>query len=132
MNISDVIGDMITRIRNGLKAEKKTVLCPYSTMRENVLSVLKEEGFIEGYEKQEVRKGIDNLEIALKYFEGKPAINELKRISKPGCRVYSSKEELPRIFNGLGVAIISTSKGIMTDANARKQGLGGEVLCSLF
>ncbi|MBN1783921.1 MAG: 30S ribosomal protein S8 [Alphaproteobacteria bacterium] len=132
MMISDVVGDMLTRIRNGLKANKKTVLCPFSMLRQNVLSVLKEEGFIEGFEKQTVRTGIDNLEIQLKYFEGKPAIHELKRISTPGCRVYSKAGELPRIYNGLGIAVVSTSKGLMTDAKARQDGLGGEVLCSVF
>ncbi len=132
MMVSDVIGDMLTRIRNGLKAGKATILCPSSSHREKVLSVFKEEGFIEGYEKKTVRKGIDNFEIALKYFQESPAIKEMKRISKPGCRVYAKANELPRVYNGLGVAIISTSKGIMTDANARKQGLGGEVLCSIF
>lgn len=132
MMISDVLGDMLTRIRNGLKANKKTVLCPFSTLRQNVLSVLQEEGFIEGFEKQSVRQGIDNIEIELKYFEGKPAIHEIKRISRPGCRVYAKADELPKVYNGLGIAVISTSKGLMTDAKARQDGLGGEVLCSVF
>ncbi len=130
--ISDVLSDMLTRIRNGLKAGKKTVEVPFSNHKKDILDVLKNEGFIESYEKVSVRKGIDNLEIQLKYFQGESVIKEMKKISKLGCRIYAKANELPRIYNGLGVAIISTSKGIMTDATARKNGLGGEVLCSIF
>lgn len=130
--ISDIIGDMLTRIRNGLKAGKKVVVCPASEARQGVLNVLIEEGFILGFEKKPVRPGIENLDITLKYFEGKPAIQEVKRVSKPGCRVYAKADELPRVYNGLGISIISTSKGVMTDAKARELGLGGEVLCSVF
>lgn len=130
--ISDIIGDMLTRIRNGLKAGKKLVVCPSSVARQDVLNVLVEEGFILGFEKKTIRPGIESLDIALKYFEGKPAIQEMKRVSKPGCRVYTKAADLPRVYNGLGISIISTSKGVMTDAKARELGLGGEVLCSVF
>ncbi len=130
--ISDVLSDMLARIRNGLKAGKKTVVAPFSNHKKDVLEVLKNEGFIESYEKVSIRKGVDDLEIQLKYFQGESVIKEMKKISKLGCRIYAKADKLPRIYNGLGVAIISTSKGIMTDANARKNGLGGEVLCSIF
>ncbi len=132
MTISDPLGDMLARLRNGMMVNKSSVMCPASKLRENVLDVLKDEGFIRGYTRKNIRKGIDELEVELKYFEGKPAIKEMKRISKPGRRVYSNIEDLKPVFNGLGIAIVSSSKGIMSDKQAREQKVGGEVLCTVF
>ncbi len=132
MSFTDPIGDMITRIRNGQLAMKETIVSPFSTMRENLLTVLKNEGFIENFERVNVREGIDELKIELRYFEGKGAIHKIQRISKPGCRVYSKAGEIETVHNGLGVSILSTSKGVMSDSEARREGLGGEVLCHVF
>ena len=131
MSMTDPIADMLTRLRNGQQANKKTVLVPASKVKGAVLKVLVEEGFLRSTKDAEL-DGHKAFEVELKYFNGKPVMNEIKRISKPGLRKYSSSNELPRVRNGLGVAIISTSFGVMTDATARTKNLGGEVLCTIF
>lgn len=132
MSISDPLGDMLTRIRNAQRAKKEEVKTPASRLRENVLEVLKKEGYILGYEKSNVRPGIDELNIKLKYHEGASVITEIYRVSKPGRRVYASVDDLPRVYNGLGISIISTSHGVMSDHDARKSNVGGEILCQVF
>ena len=132
MTMTDPLGDMLTRIRNGLTAKKSLVECPMSSLKESVLIVLKKEGFIRGYT---VKKDNDKkpvLLIELKYFEGKPAIKEIKRASRPGLRLYSSKKDMPLKYGGLGISIVSTSKGLMSDHEARNANIGGEILCSVF
>ena len=132
MTMTDPLGDMLTRIRNGLTAKKSLVECPMSSLKESVLIVLKKEGFIRGYT---VKKDNDKkpvLSIELKYFEGKPAIKEIKRASRPGLRLYSSKKDMPLNYGGLGISIVSTSKGLMSDHEARNANIGGEILCSVF
>ena len=131
MALTDPLGDMLTRIRNGQRAKKDSVLSPASKLRANVLEVLQREGYIRGYSEEAVgpQKG---LRIELKYFEGQPAIQHLARISKPGRRVYSAARELPRIRNGLGTIIVSTPRGVLSDAEARDQNVGGEVLAEVF
>ena len=130
--MSDTLGDMLTRIRNAQRAKKSEVVSPASRLRENVLEVLKKEGYIEGYERVNVKPGIDELHIKLKYFEGTSVITEIYRVSTPGRRVYSSVKDLPRVYNGLGISIISTPSGVMSDHDARKANVGGEVLCQVF
>ena len=132
MSMSDPLGDMLTRIRNAQRAKKSDVVSPASRLRENVLEVLKKEGYIEGYEKNNVRPGVDELRIKLKYFEGASVIKEIYRVSTPGRRVYSSVKDLPRVYNGLGISIISTPMGVMSDNDARKANVGAEVLCQVF
>ncbi len=132
MSMSDPMGDMLTRIRNGQRARKNTVVAPSSRFRNSVLEVLKREGYIRGYSELETRPGISEIKIELKYHEGDPVIREIKRISTPGCRVYSKIKDLPRIYNGLGISIISTPRGVMSDAEARAANVGGEVLCRIF
>jgi small subunit ribosomal protein S8 len=132
MSMSDPMGDMLTRIRNGQRARKNTVVAPSSRFRSSVLEVLKREGYIRGYSELETRPGISEIKIELKYHEGDPVIREIKRISTPGCRVYSKIKDLPRIYNGLGISIISTPRGVMSDAEARAAHVGGEVLCRIF
>ncbi|MDC0861557.1 30S ribosomal protein S8 [Alphaproteobacteria bacterium] len=128
--MSDTLADMITRIRNGQKAQKVDVESIYSNLNIRVCEVLKKEGFIEDYKEQgDIKK---NILIKLKYYNGKPLIQKIQKISKQGCRVYSSSTELPKTIGGLGSTIISTSKGVMTDNDARNQKLGGEVLISVF
>ena len=128
MSMSDPIADMLTRIRNAQMTEKVTVAMPSSQLKVAIAKVLKDEGYIDGFAvKGEGAKA--ELEIALKYYAGRPVIEKIERISKPGLRIYRGKEDLPRIMNGLGVAIVSTSKGVMTDRKARASGIGGEVLC---
>ena len=128
--MSDTLADMITRIRNGQKAQKVDVESIYSNLNIRVCEVLKKEGFIEDYKEQgDIKK---NILIKLKYYNGKPLIQKIQKISKQGCRVYSSSTELPKTIGGLGSTIISTSKGVMTDNDARNQKLGGEVLVSVF
>jgi len=126
--LTDPIADMLTRIRNAQKAEKLGVTMPASKLKKAVAKVLKDEGYITDYSEQEV-DGKSQLEVALKYYNGQPVIDKLERVSKPGRRQYKGQQELPRVAGGLGVAIISTSKGIMTDRDARKAGVGGEILC---
>lgn len=133
MSIVDSISDLITRIRNAQMASKKTVDSPMSRTREDVLKVLVNEGYIRGYTIVECEKTKHKiLRIELKYFEGNPVITEIKRISKPGRRVYSSIKDLPFVKNGLGINILSTDKGIISDTDARKQSIGGEIICSVF
>ncbi len=132
MSMSDPLGDMLTRIRNAQRAKKKEVTTPASRLRENVLEVLKNEGYILGYERYNVSAGIDNLRIQLKYHEGASVITKIYRVSTPGRRVYSSVKDLPRVYNGLGISIISTPQGVMSDHDARKANVSGEILCQVF
>jgi len=132
MAINDPLGDMLTRIRNAQMRKRNSVETPGSKLRANVLDVLKDEGFIRGYTSAESGNGQMAFTIELKYFEGEPAIREIDRVSKPGRRVYASVDALPRVYNGLGVAILSTSKGVMADHQAREHNVGGEVLCTVF
>ena len=132
MSMTDPLGDMLTRIRNGQQARKSVVTCPASRLRTNVLEVLKREGFIRGYDQADVRPGISEIKIELKYHEGDPVIRHLSRISTPGRRVYSGVSDLTRVYNGLGIAILSTPRGVLSDAEAREQNVGGEVLCQVF
>ena len=132
MTMTDPLGDMLTRIRNGHMAKKALVECPMSKLRAAVLAVLKKEGFIRGYSIKANENNKANLIIELKYFEGKPAIKEIKRSSKPGLRLYSSKKDMPLNYGGLGISIVSTSKGLMSDHEARNANIGGEILCSVF
>jgi len=131
MPMTDPLGDMLTRIRNGQQARKDSVLTPASNLRVRVLDVLQREGYIRGYAEEALgaHKGI---RIELKYFEGQPAIRHLARVSKPGRRVYSGSQDLPRVRNGLGITIVSTPKGVLSDAEARSQNVGGEVLAEVF
>lgn len=128
MSMTDPIADMLTRIRNALSAGKLTVAMPSSKQKVAIANLLKEEGYINGVSVADI-DGKPVMEITLRYYEGKPVIEQIKRVSRPGLRVYKGKEELPNVMGGLGVAIISTSKGLMTDRAARKAGHGGEVLC---
>ena len=132
MSMSDPLGDMLTRIRNGQRARKSAVLAPASRLRSNVLEVLKREGYIRGFSRSEVRPGVAQLTIELKYNEGEPVIRELERISTPGRRVYSRVSDLGRIYNGLGISILSTPRCVLSDNEARAQNVGGEVLCRVF
>jgi len=132
MSMSDTLGDMLTRIRNGQTTNKKVVDAPASRFRKNVLEVLKREGFIRNYEEKETKPGINFFEIELKYYNGKPVITEIKRISKPGRRVYSSIKNLQKTYNGLGISILSTPRGVMSDNEAREANVGGEVLCTIY
>ena len=128
MSMTDPIADMLTRIRNGQKARKLSVSMPSSTAKVAIASVLKDEGYITGYATEE-DGAKTSLSVELKYFEGAPVIESIQRVSKPGLRVYRGSDELPKVLGGLGVAIVSTSAGVMSDRRAREQGLGGEVLC---
>jgi len=132
MSMTDPIGDMLTRIRNGQQARKDSVLTPASKLRARVLDVLQREGYIRGYSDADIAGAQANLRIDLNYFEGQPAIQHVARVSKPGRRVYSGATDLPRIRNGLGIVIVSTPKGVLSDAEAREQNVGGEVLCQVF
>ena len=131
MAMNDPLGDLLARIRNAQMRNKGKVTSPNSKLRESVLEVLKTEGYIRGYTVTE-REGRSELDIELKYFDGEPVIREIERISKPGRRVYASVKSLPRINNGLGVAIVSTPKGVMADHAARDANVGGEILCTVF
>ena len=128
MSMQDPIADMLTRIRNGQSADKKTVTMPASKLKTSVAEVLKEEGYITDFQNTEL-DGKPALQIALKYFEGTPVIEKIERVSRPGLRIYRKKDDLPSVMGGMGIAIISTSKGLMTDRAARQAGHGGEVLC---
>ena len=131
MSMNDPLGDMLTRIRNAQMRGKSTVRSPSSKLRAWVLDVLQAEGYIRGYERV-TNEGHEELEISLKYFDGAPVIRELSRVSKPGRRVYAGAREIPHVRNGLGVSIVSTPKGVMSDAAARNANVGGEVLCTVF
>jgi len=131
MHMNDPLGDMLTRIRNASMRGKSTVRTPASKIRKWVLDVLQSEGYIRGYE-EVTEDGHPEIEIALKYFDGQPVIRELRRVSTPGRRVYSGVKEIPQVRQGLGVAIVSTPRGVMSDAQARTANVGGEVLCTVF
>jgi len=128
MSMSDPISDMLTRIRNAQATEKVTVLVPASKVKRAIAQVLKDEGYIEDFAVRE-NEGKPVIEIGLKYYAGKPVIEKIERVSRPGLRIYKAKDDIPRVMNGLGVAIVSTSRGVMTDRKARDAGVGGEVLC---
>ena len=130
--MNDPIGDMLTRIRNAQMRGKSTVSTPASKLRAWVLDVLADEGYIRGYEKTTSTDGHGAIEISLKYFDGVPVIRELNRVSKPGRRVYLGVKDIPQVRQGLGVSIVSTPQGVMSDANARAKNVGGEVLCTVF
>ena len=128
MSMSDPIADMLTRIRNAQRAEKVSVAMPASKVKAAIAQVLKDEGYVDDFAVREL-EGKPTLEISLKYYAGKPVIEKIERVSRPGLRIYRPKDELPKVMNGLGVAIVSTSRGVMTDRKARGLGVGGEVLC---
>ena len=132
MSMTDPLGDMLTRIRNGLHAKKDLVSAPASRNRQRVLEVLEREGYIRGFEYVEFGGGKAELKIMLKYYEGDPVIQSISRVSSPGRRVYSSVRDLPRIHNGLGISIVSTPKGVLSDAEAREANVGGEIICTVF
>jgi small subunit ribosomal protein S8 len=132
MSMNDPLGDMLTRIRNAQMRRKSKVSTPGSRLRQHVLDVLQQEGYIRGYSTTEFGNGRTEFEIELKYYEGHPVIRELKRVSKPGRRVYTAVDAMPKVANGLGVTIISTPKGVMADHAARDANVGGEVLCTVF
>lgn len=132
MSMTDPIADMLTRIRNGLQARKSVIETPASKARQRVLDVLQREGYIRGYSRTEGEGNKATLSIELKYDEGEPVIRTINRVSKPGRRVYSSVADLPRVHNGLGISIVSTPKGVLSDAEAREGNVGGEVLCTVF
>lgn len=132
MSMTDPLGDMLTRIRNGGMSNKSYVTAPASNLRASVLEVLKREGYIRNFEKTDVRSGVSEFKIELKYFEGKPVIKEIQRVSTPGRRVYSKVKDLPKVYNGLGIYVLSTPSGVMSDHEARQANLGGEVLCKVF
>ncbi len=132
MSVNDPLGDMLTRIRNAQQRRRPKVTSPASNLRARVLDVLAEEGYIRGYIRVDRKQGISELEIELKYTNGQPAIREIERVSKPGRRVYSPVRDLPTVANGLGVAILSTPKGVMSDVRAREEKVGGEILCNVF
>ncbi|MEE9434728.1 MAG: 30S ribosomal protein S8 [Sphingorhabdus sp.] len=134
MAMTDPLGDMLTRIRNGQRAKKDSVISPSSKLRAHVLDVLQREGFIRGYSEETIgtRSQHKGLRIELKYFEGEPAIRHVARVSKPGRRVYSASKELPVVRNGLGITIVSTPRGVLSDAEARDSNVGGEILAEVF
>ena len=132
MSMSDTLGDMLTRSRNGQTANKSVVDAPASRFRGNVLDFLKREGYIRNFSHVEKRPGINEFKIELKYYDGKPVISEIKRVSTPGRRIYSSINDLPKTYNGLGISILSTPRGVMSDNEARAAHVGGEVLCQVF
>jgi small subunit ribosomal protein S8 len=129
MSMSDPISDMLTRIRNGQHVTLPTVTMPSSHKKEAIAAVLRDEGYIDGYEVEDLPGNKRNLTVSLKYFEGRPVIDKIQRVSRPGLRIYRKKDELPKVLGGLGVAIISTPKGVMSDRAARSQGFGGEIIC---
>jgi len=132
MTLTDPIGDMFSRIRNGQMRSLNSVDIPSSNFRQNILKILKNEGYIKDYYIEKSQDNKINLKINLKYYEGDPVIKEIKRISKPGRRVYSRATSIPKVMNGLGLAILSTPKGVMSDAEARKNNVGGEIICRVF
>jgi small subunit ribosomal protein S8 len=132
MTVTDPLGDMLTRIRNAQLRGKSKVTTPASRMRVRVLDVLQQEGYIRGYAEVDYGRGRSELEIELKYFDGEPVIRQIDRVSTPGRRVYASVNNLPTVYNGLGISILSTPKGVLSDADARAQNVGGEVICTVF
>ena len=132
MSFNDSLSDMLARIKNAQKANKSFTHCYYSRLNNNVLKVLKDEGYIRDFQSEKITDSINQIKIELKYYEGLPVIKKIKRISKPGIRVYSKIKELPKPYGGLGISIISTPKGVMSDKNARDSNVGGEILCEVF
>ena len=132
MAFNDSLSDMLARIKNAHKARKSITSCYISNLNMNVLSVLKDEGYIRDFKDVEVRKGINSIQIDLKYYNGTPVIKNIRRVSKPGIRVYSKISDLPKTYGGLGISILSTSMGVMSDSKARQNNVGGEVLCEVF
>ena len=132
MTLTDPIGDMFSRIRNGQMRAMSSVIIPSSKFRKNILEILKNEGYIKDYYIEKTVNNKTSLKISLKYYEGDPVIKEIKRISKPGRRVYSRATSIPKVMNGLGLAILSTPKGVMSDVEARKNNVGGEIICRVF
>jgi small subunit ribosomal protein S8 len=132
MTMTDPLGDMLTRIRNAQRNGSPTVNTPASRLRRGVLEVLQSEGYIRGYSEQELRPGIKQITVELKYYEGEPVIKEIARVSTPGCRVYSKIKDLSKIYGGLGISILSTPRGVLSDNAARAANVGGEVLCRVF
>ena len=132
MTFVDPIGDMLTRIRNGQMRSLNKISIPFSVFRSEILEVLKKEGYIINFNIDDGKNKIKSILVNLKYYEGQPVIKEIKRISKPGRRVYSRADSIPRVLNGLGLAILSTSKGVMSDTEAVKNNLGGEIICRIF
>ena len=132
MAMSDPLGDMLTRIRNGQMASKNAIQAPASKLRTNVLEVLRREGYIRGFEQVDLGGGKSELKIELKYHNGEPVIRELRRVSKPGRRIYKGVNDLPSVYKGLGIAIVSTPRGVLSDTEAREARVGGEVLCTVF
>lgn len=132
MSFSDPLGDMLTRIRNGQRAKKSAVSCPASKLRINVLETLKREGYIRGYEVIDNTDGKRELSIELKYYQGSAVIEHVSRVSKPGRRIYSGVKDLPTVRNGLGISILSTPRGVLSDSEAREANVGGEVLCKVY
>jgi small subunit ribosomal protein S8 len=128
MSMTDPIADMLTRMRNAQAAQKTSVTMPSSKLKLSIAQVLKDEGYVDGFQVHE-RDGKSELEISLKYYAGEPVIEKIERVSRPGLRIYRGRDDLPKVMNGLGVAIVSTSRGVMTDRKARATGVGGEVLC---
>lgn len=128
MSMSDPIADMLTRIRNGQMVEKSTVKMPSSNVKKAIAQVLKDEGYIDDFQVHD-NGSLPEIEVALRYYAGRPVIEKIERVSRPGLRIYKGRDDLPRVMNGLGVAIVSTSQGVMTDRKARSLGVGGEVLC---
>ncbi|MDO8350416.1 MAG: 30S ribosomal protein S8 [Gallionella sp.] len=129
MSMNDPISDMLTRIRNAQMAEKASVSMPSSKLKVAIAEVLKEEGYVDGFKIEQGEPGKATLQIGLKYYSGRPVIEKIQRISRPGLRIYKGNNDIPKVMNGLGIAIVSTSKGLMTDRKARANGIGGEVLC---
>jgi len=132
VTMSDPLSDMLTRIRNGQRARKSSIVAPASKLRSGVLEVLKREGFIRGYSQYQLRPGLNEFKIELKYHEGDPVIREINRVSTPGRRVYSKIKDLSRMYDGLGISILSTPRGVLSDSEARAANVGGEVLCQVF
>ena len=132
MTLVDPVGDMLTRIRNGQMRSLNNIEIPFSNFRTKILDVLKKEGYIINYEISDNKNKIKSILVKLKYYDGQPVIKEIKRISKPGRRVYSRATSIPKVLNGLGLAILSTSKGVMSDVEATKNNLGGEIICRIF
>ncbi len=132
MALMDPIGDMFTRIRNGQMRSLISIDVPASNFRQNILDILKAEGYIKNYYVEKLENNKKNLKVDLKYYEGTPVIKEIRRISKPGRRIYSRATSIPKVMNGLGLAILSTPKGVMTDTEARKNNIGGEIICRVF
>ncbi len=132
MSLSDPLGDMLTRIRNGQLRKKDSVMMPASRFRGNVLDVLHREGYIRGFKKIDLENKKNNFQIELKYVDGEPVIKDISRVSTPGRRVYSKIGDLQRNFDGLGISILSTSKGVLSDSEARDENVGGEILCKVF